>query len=363
MGFGAVSIYLESVTMMLVVLFAMALQSTFFGPIKYSILPQHLKENELVGGNALFEAATFLAILLGTLYGGALILEADGVHFIGASVLAFAVIGFAASWFVPPAPAQPNDLKLRFNILAETVEVMRFAGARRDVFLAILGVAWFWFIGVVFLSQIPGFAKETLNASQHVANLFPGRLLHRHRRRLGSVQPASEGRRLGDLRPARGRPHLDIQHRPLLRQFERGARRRRTRQRRGVPVPPGELAPDLRPGDDRRLRRSLRGSPRVDHPEPHGGGNPCPHHCGEQHHLRGIHGRGFAHRNRPAVLRLHHSDGLPVRRGRQCPRRHLHLQAPAARHRQAHRAHHLPAVPPDRDQGLGELPEGPEIAS
>lgn len=172
MALGAASIYLESVTMMLVVLFAMALQSTFFGPIKYSILPQHLKENELVGGNALFEAATFLAILLGTLYGGALILEDGGIYFIGASVLAFAVIGFAASWFVPTAPAQPNDLKLRFNILAETVEVMRFAGARRDVFLAILGVAWFWFIGVVFLSQIPGFAKETLNASQHVANLF-----------------------------------------------------------------------------------------------------------------------------------------------------------------------------------------------
>lgn len=172
MGLATAGFLLESVSMMLFVLFLMATQSTFFGPIKYSILPQHLAEDELVGGNALIEGTTFLAILLGTLFGGLLILTDSGTLLVCTSLIAISVLGFASSWFIPAAEPQAEKLKLRVNIFAETMEVIRFATARRDVFLAILGVSWFWFVGLVFLTQFPTFAKETLNGSEQVANLF-----------------------------------------------------------------------------------------------------------------------------------------------------------------------------------------------
>jgi len=172
MALATAGFYLESISLMLVVLFLMATQSTFFGPIKYSILPQHLSEDELVGGNALVGGATFLAILLGTLFGGLLILTDNGTLLICGALVAISVLGFATSWFIPPAEARSTDLRLSANIFAETLEVMRFTTKRRDVFLAILGISWFWFVGMVFLTQFPTFAKETLNASEQVATLF-----------------------------------------------------------------------------------------------------------------------------------------------------------------------------------------------
>ena len=172
MCLATIGFVLESIYWMLFVLFLMATQSAFFGPIKYSILPQHLKEDELVGGNALVGGATFLAILLGTLFGGLLILTEDGTLLVCASLIALAALGFASSCFIPSAEPHSPDLHLRANIFVETMDVMRFANARRDVFLAILGISWFWFVGLVFLTQFPTFAKETLNASEQVANMF-----------------------------------------------------------------------------------------------------------------------------------------------------------------------------------------------
>lgn len=172
MGLATIGFLAESISWMLFVLFLMAVQSAFFGPIKYSILPQHLAEDELVGGNALVGGATFLAILLGTLFGGLLILTDSGTTLICTSLIAIATAGFISSWFIPPAEPHSPDLRLRLNIFAETMEVMRHAKARRDVFLAILGISWFWFVGLVFLTQFPTFAKETLNASEQVANMF-----------------------------------------------------------------------------------------------------------------------------------------------------------------------------------------------
>lgn len=172
MGLAALGLLTESTTLLLVVLFLMGAQSAFFGPLKYAILPDHLAESELIGGNALIEGGTFLAILLGTIVGGLVILTEGGAVIGSVLVIAVAVAGFVASLFIPRAgPAMPA-LVINPNPLAETVAILRHAAGRRDVFLAILGISWFWLIGAAFLSQFPTFAKDDLGADQSVVTLF-----------------------------------------------------------------------------------------------------------------------------------------------------------------------------------------------
>ena len=172
MGLAAIGFYIENVYWLFAVLFLMATQSTFFGPLKYSILPQHLEEDELVGGNALIETATFLAILLGTLFGGTLILSDAGSAVISGALIGLAALGYVTSFWIPSAAPPSPDLKVNPNPLTETIAIIRHAAGRRDVFLSILGISWFWFVGLVFLTQFPNYAKETLNADEYVANLF-----------------------------------------------------------------------------------------------------------------------------------------------------------------------------------------------
>ena len=172
MALAAISFDQNNLTMLMTVLFLMGTHSTFFGPLKYGILPAHLKTSELLSGNALIEAGTFLAILIGTIAGGVLILTGQGILAVSALVLAVALLGLLASLFIPPAPAEAPNLKLGFNIAAHTWEMTRYAAAQRDLFLAILGISWFWLIGSVFLSQFPAFAKDVLGADDHVVTLF-----------------------------------------------------------------------------------------------------------------------------------------------------------------------------------------------
>ncbi len=162
----------SNLTMLMTVLFLMGTHSTFFGPLKYGILPAHLKTSELLAGNALIEAGTFLAILLGTIAGGVLILTGQGILAVSILVLAVALLGLLSSLFIPRAPAEAPNLKLGFNIAAHTWEMTRYAAKQRDLFLAILGISWFWLIGSVFLSQFPTFAKDVLGANDHVVTLF-----------------------------------------------------------------------------------------------------------------------------------------------------------------------------------------------
>ena len=162
----------SNLTMLMTVLFLMGTHSTFFGPLKYGILPAHLKTSELLAGNALIEAGTFLAILLGTIAGGVLILTGQGILAVSILVLAVALLGLLSSLFIPKAPAEAPNLKLGFNIVAHTWEMTRYAAEQRDLFLAILGISWFWLIGSVFLSQFPTFAKDVLGANDHVVTLF-----------------------------------------------------------------------------------------------------------------------------------------------------------------------------------------------
>ncbi len=158
--------------LMMAVLFLMGIQSTFFGPLKYAILPDHLREDELIGGNALIEAGTFLAILIGTILGGAIILTENGVLAVSFFIVLLAACGWVSSFFIPRAEPPEPDLRLNPNILAETWTIIRAATSRRDIRLTILGISWFWLVGATFLTQFPGLAKNVIGADEHVVILF-----------------------------------------------------------------------------------------------------------------------------------------------------------------------------------------------
>jgi acyl-[acyl-carrier-protein]-phospholipid O-acyltransferase/long-chain-fatty-acid--[acyl-carrier-protein] ligase len=172
MALAVVGFAIANLTLLMIVLFLMGVHSTFFGPLKYGILPAHLKSHELLSGNALIEAGTFLAILIGTIAGGVLILTGHGVVAVSILVLAVASLGLAASLFIPRAEPADRTLKLGFNIAADTWEMIRNAAGQRDVFLAILGISWFWLIGATYLAQFPAYAKDVLGADDHVVTLF-----------------------------------------------------------------------------------------------------------------------------------------------------------------------------------------------
>ena len=172
MGLAVLAFTLADPYVMLGVLFLMGTQSAFFGPLKYGILPDHLREDELIGGNALIEAGTFLAILIGTIAGGLIILTAQGVATVSALIVGLALLGWGASLFIPRAGPAAPELKIDLNIVAATWSVMRAAAARRDILLSILGISWFWLAGATYLSQFPNLAKDVIGADEQVVTLF-----------------------------------------------------------------------------------------------------------------------------------------------------------------------------------------------
>jgi acyl-[acyl-carrier-protein]-phospholipid O-acyltransferase/long-chain-fatty-acid--[acyl-carrier-protein] ligase len=163
---------LENYYLLLAVLFCAGVQAAFFGPLKYSILPQHLKDSELVGGNALVEAGTFAAILLGTIAGGTLILSEHGVAVISVILLVVAVSAWAISFGIASAPSRSPRLRVSLNFLAETWRLTRRAYAEKDVFLSIIGISWFWLVGSVFITQFAPYANTILHADPAVVTLF-----------------------------------------------------------------------------------------------------------------------------------------------------------------------------------------------
>ena len=165
-------LYWKSVPFLLGVLCLMGFQATLFGPVKYSILPQHLHESELVAGNAYVEAATFLAILLGTMLGGWLIARTGGTSWVSLAVVLIAVLGYFASRGIPSASAAAPDLKINWNAFTETGRNLNFLRTNRTVFLSVLGISWFWFFGVTFLAQLPNYTKIYLGGSEQVVTLL-----------------------------------------------------------------------------------------------------------------------------------------------------------------------------------------------
>ena len=166
--------WLNSVILLLFVLFLLGLQSTIFGPIKYGILPQILKKEELVGGNALVEMGTFVAILAGTIAGPQLAgVEVAWPYWVGVACLLVAAAGYFFSLRIPVAEAVAPDLKINWNILSETARNLRFLNENKVVLNSVLGISWFWFFGATFLVQIPSFSQNVLGGDE---NLMSGLL-------------------------------------------------------------------------------------------------------------------------------------------------------------------------------------------
>ena len=170
---GATGVLLGNLPLMLAVLFAMGTQSALFGPVKYSILPQHLREEELVGGNALVEMGTFLAILAGTIGAGIIMASTGYASIVAASVVIVAVLGYLASRAIPSAHAAMPELRLDWNILRQSWLIMKLGlGQRPAVSRSLIGNSWFWFLGAVYLTQIPAYAKEWLYGDESVVTLI-----------------------------------------------------------------------------------------------------------------------------------------------------------------------------------------------
>ena len=168
MGLAAMAFWFNSTYGLLLILFLMGTQSAFFGPVKYSIIPQHLSSRELVGGNALVEAGTFLSILLGTILGGILSKLDHGPEWVSVTVIVIAIVGWLSSRQIPQAPAANPSIKINFNPLKETFNTIQFSRESHDVFLAIMAISWFWFLGAAYLTQLPKYTQDILWGDQTV---------------------------------------------------------------------------------------------------------------------------------------------------------------------------------------------------
>jgi len=166
MSLGAAAFYFQSAELLIAILFLMGTQSALFGPVKYSLLPQALRLEELVGGNAMVEFGTFMAILLG-LIAGVFIIEI-GTTELGIAVVLVALCGYWTSRSIPVLPAAAPELKLSFNIFAQTRNIMRDARQNQTVFYSVMGISWFWFIGITYITQLPNFVRYELGGNEQV---------------------------------------------------------------------------------------------------------------------------------------------------------------------------------------------------
>lgn len=172
---GGIGLWLHSIPIMLAALFLLGLQSTFFGPIKYAVLPQHLEKDEVLAGTGLVEAGTYIAILAGTILGGIIIdRNGNGVEIAVVAVFVVAVIGRVAAQFMPPAPAQKEVEKIDFNFVRSSIRLISATLHVRRLYLAIIAISFFWTIGSVMIIQFPPLVENVLTATPQVASLFLG---------------------------------------------------------------------------------------------------------------------------------------------------------------------------------------------
>jgi len=172
MAMGAWGLWQGSVPVLLATLFCLGTHSTVFGPIKYALLPQHLQENELVAGNALIEAGTFLAILAGTIVGGSIALLGNGPLIVGVIGVAAAFIGWIASLQIPAAPSSLSGEAPRVRLFHDTIEVVTHVTNRPQLLLPILATSWFWLFAFIVVSGLPVFAKDVLFANEQVVTMM-----------------------------------------------------------------------------------------------------------------------------------------------------------------------------------------------
>ena len=173
MALGAAGFFLHSLPLLFAALFLGGVQSALFGPVKYAILPQHLKETELVGGNGMVEMGTSVAILVGMMLGGWLVAqEGWGVAAAAFVTMGISATGFLLSRLIPLAPAAAPELKINWNPLTETWRNFQFMRGNRTVFLSVLGISWFWFYGSIFITQFPNLSKDILSGQEPVVTLL-----------------------------------------------------------------------------------------------------------------------------------------------------------------------------------------------
>lgn len=172
MAIGAVGFVSHHLELMLLALFAMGTHSALFGPVKYSILPQALREQELVGGNGLVEMGTFLAILAGTIGAGVMMSSIHYAPVVAVAVVGVAVLGYLASRWIPRAAAVAPGMRLNWNIVSQSWATLRLGlGQTPAVSRSIVGNSWFWFVGAIYLTQIPAYAKDWLHGDETVVTL------------------------------------------------------------------------------------------------------------------------------------------------------------------------------------------------
>lgn len=170
MSLAAVALLSRQYTLLLFVLFLMGCQSTLFGPVKYAYLPQKLHTDELIGGNALVESGTYVAIIVGLIIGGEAINSESGHQGLLAGILvAVACIGYLVSRKIPKTEAVDPELTINWNAWKETWHIVKFAREEKSVFLSILGISWFWFFGSALTIQMPAYAADIINGNESVA--------------------------------------------------------------------------------------------------------------------------------------------------------------------------------------------------
>ena len=170
---GAAGFFLRSLELLLTALFLGGVQSALFGPVKYAILPQHLKESELVGGNGLVETGTSVAILAGMILGGWMASRGEwGIAGVAFTTVTLSAAGWLLSRYIPLSPAADPGLRINWNLFTETWRSFQFMRGNRTVFLSILGVSWFWFFGAVFVTQFPNLSRNILEGDEHVVTLL-----------------------------------------------------------------------------------------------------------------------------------------------------------------------------------------------
>jgi 1-acyl-sn-glycerol-3-phosphate acyltransferase len=170
---GGAGFILHHAPLLYLCTFLMGVHSTMFGPVKYAYLPQHLDESELVGGNGLVEMGTFVAILIGTICGGAAAgLSQHGATTLAVGCVAIALVGRMVSSFVPVSPASQPGLRINWNPVTETWRNLALARENRTVFLSLLGISWLWFVGATFLTSFFNFAKDVLSANPDVVTVL-----------------------------------------------------------------------------------------------------------------------------------------------------------------------------------------------
>lgn len=170
---GSAGFLLGQLWLLLLALFLMGTHSTFFGPIKYAILPEILKPNELMSGNALFQSGTSMAILIGMILGGAVISASDGnLFWISLTIVMIAILGYFSSRFILKQNVTTPDLKIDWNFFRTSFQTLKYAKSIPLIYLVLLGNSWYWFYGATYLTQIPQLTQQNLHASENVVSLL-----------------------------------------------------------------------------------------------------------------------------------------------------------------------------------------------